>query len=272
VYPLALGWGYSRFSPAYLSQTAGGMLGLCFFLALFGGIILKHQSRHREEAEQLEERVLERTRELEDLLLERAAMLREIHHRVKNTLQLMASLLRLESDRITDAAQKRSFYAGIARVDAIAMAHDSLYAADRLDLVDLEVYASRIIQSISQESLPQVAFELATSGEPCIRLDRAVSFGILLHELLANIRDHAYKGRSGIGHVELKSRGNCIELRVADDGTGMPVGSESEGGIGLSLVRALTDQLDGTIERSTSTSGGVVGEMGTTWFVSFPTD
>ena len=267
-YPLALGWGYSHFSPAYLSQAAGGMLGLIFFLTLFGGIILRHRALHREEAELLEERVKERTRELESLLQERAAMLREIHHRVKNNLQLIASLLRLESDKIENTDQRRSFYAGIARVDAIAMAHDSLYVADRLDVVDLGVYASRILQSIRQESLPQVDFELAISGDSHIRLDRAVSFGILLHELLTNIHDHAYKDRPGIGQIELKSKENCIELKVSDEGVGMPETLDPRGGIGLPLVRALTDQLDGTIVCEVGTSG----IAGTTWLLSFPAD
>jgi two-component sensor histidine kinase len=267
-YPLALGWGYSRFSPAYLSQATGGMMGLLFFLTLFGGIILRHRSRHREEAEQLEARVLERTKELEDLLQERAAMLREIHHRVKNNLQLIASLLRLESDRIKDSEQKRSFYAGIARVDAIAMAHDSLYEADRLDLVDLSIYASRILRNVSHDSLPQVVFELAISGKPRIRLDRAVSFGILLHELLVNIRDHAYHDQPGRGFIELKSQDGWIELKVADEGVGMPEGPDPVGGIGLALVRALTEQLDGTIVRSV----GASGVAGTTWILRFPAD
>lgn len=267
-YPLALGWGYSHFSPAYLSQAAAGVLGLLFFLALFGGIILRHRAQHREEAERLEVRVLERTKELEGLLKERAAMLREIHHRVKNNLQLIASLLRLESDRIGDSAQRRPFYAGIARVDAIAMAHDSLYVADRLDLVDLGVYASRILQSVSQESLPLVDFELAISGESRIRLDRAVSFGILLHELLANVRDHAYPGRPGTGRIELKSQEGSIELKVADEGVGMPEGPDPTGGIGLPLARALTDQLEGTMMRSAGESNGA----GTTWLLRFPAD
>ena len=195
-------------------------------------------------------------------------MLREIHHRVKNNLQLIASLLRLESDRIKDAGQQRSFNAGIARVDAIAMAHDSLYAADRLDLVDLGVYASRILQNVSQDSLPQVAFELVSSGESRIRLDRAVSFGILLHELLVNIRDHAYRDRPGTGRIELKSQEGCIELKVADDGVGMPDGPDPTGGIGLPLARALTQQLDGTIVRSVGASSAA----GTTWILRFPAD
>ena len=267
-YPLALGWGYSHFSTAYLSQTAAGMLGLLFFISLFGGIIIRHRLQHQEEAELLETRVLERTKELEGLLLERAAMLREIHHRVKNNLQLIASLLRLESDKIENFAQQRSFHTGIARVDAIAMAHDSLYVADRLDLVDLGVYASRILQSIRQESLPQVDFELTIMGESRLRLDRAVSFGILLHELLANIRDHAYKGRSGMGHIELESQEGFTELRVHDEGVGMPEIQDSKVGIGLTLAKALSDQLEGTI----TCSSGAPGDGGTSWKLRFPAD
>jgi two-component sensor histidine kinase len=268
VYPLALGWGYSHYSAAYLSQAAAAIIGLFFFIALFGGIILRHRVQHREEAERLESRVKERTRELEELLEERAAMLREIHHRVKNNLQLIASLLRLESDRIEDASQRRPFCAGIERVDAIAMAHDSLYVADRLDLVDLGVYASRLIQSVSQDSLPQVGFDVSITGEPRIRLDHAVSFGILLHELVANVRDHAYPGQPGRGRIELKGLSGFIELRVSDEGVGMPVEPRPDAGIGLPLAKALAEQLDGTLTRSDGAPHGA----GTAWLLRFSTE
>jgi two-component sensor histidine kinase len=265
VYPLALGWGYSRYSAAYLSQATAGVLGLFFFVAVFGGVIVRHRAQHREEAERLESRVKERTKELQALLDERAAMLREIHHRVKNNLQLIASLLRLESDRIEDPAQRRPFNAGIERVDAIAMAHDSLYVADRLDLVDLGVYVSRVLQSVSQESLPQVDFELSVSGEPRIRLDHAVSFGLLLHELVANVRDHAYPDKPGKGQVSLKAEAGAIELRVADEGVGLPPATPPVGGIGLPLAKALAEQLEGTLTQSTIAPNG----KGTAWLLRF---
>ncbi len=268
VYPLALGWGYSRFSAAYLSQTAAGVLGLLFFIALFGGIIIRHRAQHREEARILESRVKDRTKELEALLAERAAMLREIHHRVKNNLQLIASLVRLECDRVDDTAQRKPFNAVIARVDAIAMAHDSLYVAERLDLVDLNVYATRLLQSLCQETMPQVSFDLSVSGEPRMRLDHAVSFGILLYELVANVRDHAYPGQPGKGRIELKAMQGSIELMVADEGVGMPGGELSSAGIGLPLAKALAEQLDGSLTRSVSGTNGA----GTAWLLRFPAE
>ncbi len=268
VYPLALGWGYSRYSAAYLSQTAAAMLGLLFFIAVFGGIIIRHKAQHREEAQMLESRVKERTKELEGLLAERAAMLREIHHRVKNNLQLIASLVRLESDRVDDTAQRKPFNAVIARVDAFAMAHDSLYVADSLDLVDLGVYASRLLQSISQETAPQLSIDLSVSGEPRMRLDRAVSFGILLYELVANVRDHAYPGQQGRGRIELKATQGSIELTVADEGVGMTGGAPSSAGIGLPLAKALAEQLDGSLTKSVGGPNGV----GTAWLLRFPAE
>jgi two-component sensor histidine kinase len=261
-YPLALARGYGTASSAYLSQTAAAILGLFFFVTLYGGVALRHRIRHQDEAELLESKVRERTAELEGLLTERGAMLNEIHHRVKNNLQLVASLLRLGSDRIADGELRASLDAGVRRIDAMALVHDSLYDTERLDKVDLGDYARRLIATISEES--GFRFDFIEEGAVHGRLDVAVPFGLLLHELATNAQKHAFPAGGGSAKILLASRGTTIELSVSDEGVGM--GEEgsgpASGAVGLDLVHALVSQLRGRIER--------LPGRGTSWLLSFP--
>lgn len=241
-YPIALSFGYRRYSAAYLSQAAAAMAGLAFFVILYGAILRRHQERHREEEELLESRVKERTKELEALSAERAAMLKELHHRVRNNLQLMASLLRLDADGVRDAEARRPLERGVERIDAIAMAHDSLYAADRLDLVDLERYASSLLSAASLESTPQRKIVLESSGAPRLPLEKAVCFGLVLLDFASPSADGGAAFGEGALKVRLDADGRRIELGL----------SSSEGAVllrpGSRVAAALVDQLGGTVE------------------------
>lgn len=243
-YPIALALGYRKYSAAYLSQAAASMAGLAFFVILYGAILQRHQERHREEEELLESRVRERTRELEDLSAERAAMLKELHHRVRNNLQLMASLLRLDADGVGDADARRPLERGVGRIDAIALAHDSLYAADRLDLVDLERYAASLLAVISLDSTPQRKILLEASGAPRLPLERAVCFGLVLLDY-ASAADGGSALGAGALRVRLASDGRRIELGLSPaDGAATP-------GPGSRVAPALVEQLDGTVDLGT---------------------
>ncbi|HUX37494.1 MAG TPA: sensor histidine kinase, partial [Rectinemataceae bacterium] len=180
-YSLVLASGYSASSPAYLSQFAGAVLGLFFFVALYGGVALRHRIRLEDEAELLEAKVKERTIELEALLSERVAMLSEIHHRVKNNLQLVASLLQLGAERADGGNIRSSLDAGVRRIYAMAQVHDSLYDTERLDIIDLADYSRRLLETIGQDST--FRFDFSTEGPVLGPLDLAVPFGLILHEL-----------------------------------------------------------------------------------------
>lgn len=259
-YPLALALGYSRASKAYLSQTGVAMLGLFLFIVLYGMVALRHRARLQDEAEHLEEKVKERTAELEALLSERSAMLNEIHHRVKNNLQLVASLLRLGTDRSADGEAKSAMDAGVRRIDAMALVHESLYDNERLDEVDLGAYARKLLDAISEGS--GFRFDFAEEGPLKAHLDIAVPFGLLLNELATNAQKHAFPGGGGWARIGLASKDSRVELRVSDEGIGTDEEPKTSGGVGLELVRALASQLHGGLER--------LPVKGTTWILSFP--
>jgi two-component sensor histidine kinase len=263
-YPLILARSYGTISPAYLSQTATSILGLFIFVVLYGGVALRHRVRHKDEAEHLEAKVKERTVELQALLSEREAMLNEIHHRVKNNLQLVASLLRLGTDGKADADLRGSLEAGVRRIDAMALVHDSLYDTDRLDIVDLGNYSRRLLEAISEESA--FRFDFTEKGVIQGRLDVAVPFGLLLHELATNAQRHAFPEGGGSASILLASRGTSVELCVSDEGVGMDEagGKTGSGAVGLELVRALVSQLHGKLER--------LPVKGTSWRITFSFD
>jgi len=261
-YPILLAITYSAYSQSFLSQTATAMVAILFFITLYGGVLLRHRARHREEAERLEEKVKERTVELEILLSERVAMLNEIHHRVKNNLQLVASLLRLGSDGKADSELRGAYVTGVRRIDAMALVHDCLYDTERLDIVDLGNYARRLLEAISEES----GFHFDFSEEEPVRgrLDIAVPFGLLLHELATNAQEHAFPAGGGSASIVLGARAGEIELRVSDEGVGMDEDGAAPGAVGLELVHSLVSQLRGRIER--------LPARGTSWRLSFPLD
>lgn len=253
-YPIALASGYRRYSAAYLSQAAAGIAGLAFFVVIFWVILRRHQERHREEEELLESRVKERTKELEALSAERAAMLKELHHRVRNNLQLMASLLRLDADGVRDAEARRPLERGVERIDAIAMAHDSLYQADRLDLVDLERYASSLLTAASLESTPQRKIALEARGDPRLPLEKAVCFGLVLLDFASPSADGGAAFGEGALKVRLDADGRRIELGLSPaDGAVLPRP-------GSRVAAALVDQLGGTVD----------GAEGGTIIIRFP--
>ncbi len=264
LFSVILASGYSVSSPAYLTQFAAAVLGLLFFAALYGGVALRHRIRLEDEAERLEEKVKERTTELEGLLSERAAMLSEIHHRVKNNLQLVASLLQLGADRADGTNYRRSLDAGVRRIHAMALVHDSLYDTERLDRIDLADYSRQLLDTIAQES--SFRFDFSVEGSVLGPIDLAVPFGLILHELSTNAQMHAFPGGEGRAEIHLAARGGTIELRVSDEGVGMTEtpGGRPAGAIGLELVRALASQLHGVLKRMPG--------PGTIWLLSFPAD
>ncbi len=186
-------------------------------------------------------------------LREKEVLLKEIHHRVKNNLQVVSSLLRLQASSHRDPAVQAALQEAQERIQAIALIHQKLkHAPDptRLDLATyVESLAERLVRSYA--SAPTLV-DLQIRVDP-IRLgpDEAVPLGLVLNELVSNALQHAFPpGQGGSLEIDLEGLpGGHALLRVADSGTGLPDGTDLEhGGLGFQLVRALADQLNGTLE------------------------
>jgi len=186
-------------------------------------------------------------------LKEKELLLREIHHRVKNNLQVVSSLLRLQASTHDDPALQRALQEAQERIQAIALIHQKLKHAPDLSRVDLPDYvrtlAERLVRSYA--SVPALIDLHVDIANVDIGPDAPVPLGLILNELVANALQHAFPpGTGGSLSLEIgQEPDGWILLRVADSGQGLPDFVQlDQGGLGFQLVRALTDQLGGTLE------------------------
>ncbi|HJV49241.1 MAG TPA: histidine kinase dimerization/phosphoacceptor domain -containing protein [Geothrix sp.] len=190
---------------------------------------------------------------LRTTLREKDTLLREIHHRVKNNLQVVSSLLRLQASTSEDPALQRALQEAQERVQAIALIHQKLKHAPDFSQLDLPGYvrtlAERLVRSYA--SVPAL-IDLRVDVAPVdIGPDAPVPLGLILNELVANALQHAFPpGEGGSLDIELdRDEKGWISLRVADSGRGLPESVDlGRGGLGFQLVQALTDQLGGVLE------------------------
>jgi len=180
-------------------------------------------------------------------LREKEVLLREIHHRVKNNLQIISSILHLQARRISDPQALERFEDCLERVRSIALLHETLYRSQDLVRVDLAACARALVRQLASayETGGAVRFDLRIE-EVHLDLDAAMPCGLILSELVSNALRHAFpEGRPGTITVSLAARNGCVELTVSDDGVGLPdaVDLEAPATLGLELVRAFARQL-----------------------------
>ncbi len=198
-------------------------------------------------------------------LREKEVLLREVHHRVKNNMQVVSSLLNLQASQTQDGVTKAVLEESRQRVRSIAIVHEKLYNSSNLASIDFSVY----MKSVADELLRT----FGRSEISCVldlesilfEIDQAIPAGLIVNELLTNALTHAFpSGNRGTVRVGLRSiGGDQVELVVRDDGVGFPVGINIPAAttMGLAIVRTLVEQMHGTI--------AVDGTNGTTCTVRF---
>jgi len=180
-------------------------------------------------------------------LAEKETLIKEVHHRVKNNLQMIIALIRLQEDADIDPAAFRDSLE--KRISSIAVAHEMLHRSDDVSTVDLGEYSRRLLSLISESIPPAVSIDSELDPVSC-GTDKAISFGLLLNELVVNAYKHAFAdGRDGLIRVLLKAEGASARFEVSDDGPGLPPGFELSAtrGLGLRLVEAFAERLGGTL-------------------------
>ena len=190
---------------------------------------------------ELEQRVAERTAELEELLAHKELLMREIHHRVRNNLQIVSSLLSMQARVSEDAAPLQECQ---SRIESIALVHEQLYRTENLNQIALEDYlaslATRLFSSLGGSSRNiELKLDLSSAS---VGVDQAVALGLILNELVTNSLKHAFPlGRAGVVTVTLTRTEGWLSMRVSDDGVGSQ--PHHPGGLGLTLVANLVQQL-----------------------------
>ncbi|MCS6865257.1 MAG: PAS domain S-box protein [Gemmataceae bacterium] len=200
-------------------------------------------------------------------LHEKEALLKEIHHRVKNNLQVISSLLNLQAERLTDAASRAVFLESQNRVRAMALVHETLYGSASLAQIELPRYLERLCDSLAQTYPGSDRITIHQNAAPImLDLDRALPVGLIVSELVSNALKYAFPPpRSGqIRVVASTTEDGYIVLQVADNGVGLPDDFRVEGAnsLGLYLVQLLTRQLRGQI--------AIDRTSGTTFSLRFP--
>ena len=226
----------------------------------------------------LEDRVIERTRSLNQEIEERARaeekikaslkekeiLLKEVHHRVKNNLQVVSSLLGLQAYTMEDKVEPEIlalFRESATRIKSMALVHERLQCSSDLAHVDFDHYIRQLADELFQNyriRSDSIALDIRTEGVQ-VSTDQAVPCGLIVNELLSNALKHAFPdGREGRIEIMLKpGQRGMLELRVCDDGAGLPEGLDPEktDTLGLTIVNALVEQLDGemVLERTRGT-------------------
>ena len=189
---------------------------------------------------------------VEASLREKEVLLREIRHRVKNNLQVIASLLELQGDSISDPEALTQLAEGQQRIRTMALIHENLYRSADLASVDLAEYVANLADQLSASYalIPDRVRVVVEVADVHLGIDTAIPCGLLINELVSNSLKHAFPdGRSGQVRVTLCQKDGGVELGVDDDGVGLPPGLDfrATASLGLQLVNLLTTQLHGEI-------------------------
>lgn len=248
-YPVGLLIGYGHSSTATGVSTGQALLFIIDIVMCFGLIFWRHILRQRDQSALLEARVQERTRQLETALEERTVMLQEIHHRVKNNLQMIASMLQMEARKIKNPVLRESTDTSIRRIHAMALVHEVLYQSKPLHNIKLDEYVRKLTRHIQLAVARGVRIDVTGNSQIVTTPDFALPFGLIVNELVTNACRHAFPDDRR-GNVEvILARTGGVRLSVMDDGEGLPEGLDvlKEGGLGLTIVRSLVRQLAGSL-------------------------
>lgn len=185
-------------------------------------------------------------------LREKEVLLKEIHHRVKNNMQIVSSLLSLQARDVTDPAMLELVAESRARILSMALVHEDLYQSDNLAQVDFRHYLERLAERTRSGIAggSRVRFELELD-ELALAVDQAIPLGLLCNELLTNALKHAFPDNAeGLVLVRLTQAEGQAVITVRDTGRGLPPGFDPGQGssLGLQLVWSLADQLHGGVE------------------------
>jgi len=192
--------------------------------------------------------------QLKASLKEKNTLIDEIHHRVKNNMNVVSSLLKLQANNIDDEQTKEILKESQSRIFAMAAIHESIHGSENLSEINLKQYLSKIVDSIFQTySINPAQVKLQTDIEEIpISINQASPLGLTVNELLSNSLKYAFpKGRTGEVNVSMKKLNQELHLTVMDDGVGILDGLDwkNSNTLGLKLVRTLVEnQLDGSIK------------------------
>lgn len=205
---------------------------------------------------------------LEQSLLEKEILLKEVHHRVKNNLQIVSSLLNLQSQSSKNKSLKAQFRESQNRIQAMALLHASLYSKGNLTQVNPQEYFASIIFQIRMAFGPTydgITIKLETSDKAQhLDPDLAIPCGLILNEAVTNCMKHAFPNKSGTIQIDFSLQQNSYALSITDNGIGIDTNKITEDTVGMQVIDVLSGQLEGE-----TFIGKVAGDTGTVIRIEF---
>ncbi|MGY4478944.1 sensor histidine kinase [Bradyrhizobium sp. USDA 3364] len=191
------------------------------------------------------------------LAAEREVLLREVNHRVGNSLQIIASLLHLQANSSSQQDVKAALTNAMGRVAAVAQVHRRLYTSHDFKTVMLNQYLEALLEDLRRSAEGNKMSRLTLKADPVeIDPDRAVAIGIIVNELVMNAVKYAYPDGAGPIHVELKPEADDLLLAISDEGVGFSDKADPRGtGMGQRIVAAMAAKLDASVERDPDHKG-----------------
>ncbi len=205
-------------------------------------VVVLHDITRRKQAEEKMKASLE----------EKEVLLQEIHHRVKNNMQIISSLLNLQTRYVKDIQCREMFRESQNRIQSMALIHEKVYQSEDLSHIDFKEYVQSVVNGLIQSydvNMNQVTIKIKVE-DISLSIDTAMPCGLIINELVSNALKHAFPDRTGEIMVTLRAVDGIIELTVGDNGVGMPddVDFKNAETLGLQLVTILAeDQLRGDI-------------------------
>lgn len=204
---------------------------------------------------------------VEKSLREKEILLMEVHHRVKNNMQVISSLLRMQSSYIHDEKDRQLFVESHNRVRSMALIHERLYKSDDLMGIDLKHYTSQLLSQLHATYSPKnthIRHQLDII-DVRLGLDTAIPLGLVINEIISNAYKYAFPDRSnGLIFIKLQENEEMYELTIGDDGVGLKesITLDEGGNLGFQIINSLSMQLHGDIHIDRS--------AGTTFTLRFP--
>lgn len=233
------------------------MAGLIITIILVGFLVYtNNNSKQREEELAMKNQQIQfQNKQIEASLKEKEMLLREIHHRVKNNLQIINSVINLQSDKTQDEEMNEVFAELKGRISSIALTHQMLYQKGTANSVVLCEYMQNLISQIykSYENENIKVNYSCNNQEFVINIDTAIPLGLLVNEIMTNSFKHAFK-KTGSGRINIINEisGNQVKLTIKDDGSGLPQNFEEilekPSSLGFELIAILVQQIDATMK------------------------
>lgn len=237
--------------------------GILYIVAFALGVILittlfylRNSRKKRKEIEQKNNLISAKNETIKESLAEKEMLLKEIHHRVKNNLQIISGILELQNFNITDENAKIILKEGQARIQSIALIHKTLYQSENFSKVPFQSYLTELVQAI-QNTYRNAQLKIDTiinANAIELSINTAIPLSLIINEIVTNCFKHAFIGRNhGTITINLSKEDATYKLMIHDNGNGLPAGFNPKKlhSIGFDLIQGLSKQLEGNFDWKT---------------------